>query len=100
MIAAFLKNADGDFDISALAISLPMLSAAIYILVWMIPKAIQTEQILFVKNRVPTSKYKLERKNNPRWFWFMIGFYFLGALLCFACVIALSFGLLKEPYHN
>jgi len=102
MIAAFLKNTDGDFDIPALAISLPMVFAGIYLLARTIPKAISTGEIWFgsVNMYYPGKGHTFERQKNPGWFWFAVIFYIFGALFFFTIAFVVSFGLMRNSKSN
>jgi hypothetical protein len=101
MIAAFLKNADGDFDIPALAIALPSVLFALYMLCWWIPRAIHRRRVLVTSGAgqfVSRRTYVIERDKTPGQFWFWIGFYFFGVLLFFTIAFMVSFGLMREQH--
>ena len=99
MIAAFLKNADGDFDVPALAASLPMLLIALVVLVWMIPMSIRKRRVLVKFSYTGMGPaHIIERDKNPCKFWFFIAFYIFGALFFLTIGFVFSMGLMRNHH--
>jgi hypothetical protein len=95
MIATFLRTPDGDFDIPALAVSLPAFLVSVYIWARMFPKAIRERQ-LWIKLGNWGRMYHVERDKRPKLYWFCIGlFCVLGGLAFLAIAFVFSTGKMR-----
>ena len=75
MLAAFLKDADGGFDIAGLAVSV-MGVWSIGVAFWLLPKAVRTGRIPYQFGTSGSCKtYWLEREKHPAWFWILFALY-------------------------
>ena len=97
MIAAFLKNADGNFDIPALAMSIFLAVMAGGLLLYL-PKTLRSGRIHFewTPRTARTIKRDFEREKNPAIFWFLFILYCFCFLLFVTGVAVISFGLLRN----
>jgi ABC-type Fe3+ transport system permease subunit len=76
MLAAFLEDADGGFDIAGLAIALAGAWLSISAALWFLPKAIRTGRMPYGFGTYGSNKtYWLEREKHPAWFWILFALY-------------------------
>jgi hypothetical protein len=97
MIAAFLKNVDGDFDYPAAMLSLFLLFC-ITGMFFGLYRAFHTGRILFVwtPRTAKTIKFYVEREKNALGFWLMVALYCFCISLQIFMIIAICFGLLRK----
>jgi len=98
MIAAFLRNQDGDFEYgSAFGAFLFAGLAALY--AWIPYGALKRYRIPFgFSGRYFQSRtYWLEREKNPGWFWFAFVAYSLMISFCVWTAYALCTGFFHKP---
>ncbi len=100
MIAAFLKNADGDFDYPALLLSVVVLIPAISLLFWIIPKSIRKRRVWVGSANMyyPGKGHVVERDKNPVQFWFFIAFYIFGDFVFFVIAEGSSMGIMRAHH--
>jgi hypothetical protein len=96
MIAAFLKNDDGNFNFPAALVSVFF----ILLTAWEINhlcKSLKNGRVLFDVPRSRISHVRwIERSNNPARFWAVFTIHCFGLLLCVWLIIPISFGLLRK----
>jgi hypothetical protein len=77
MLGAFLKDADGGFDIAGLAISLVGLWMVFGTALWFLPRAIRTGRMPYGAGFGGPRIYWLERQKHPVGFWILFALYSL-----------------------
>ena len=94
MIAAFLKNDDGDFNYPA-----AMMSVLLFLgIAWDVThlcKSLTTGRILFGVTHVSRVRW-IERKNTSMGFWTAFTIHCFGLLLFCSLIIVICFGLLRN----
>jgi hypothetical protein len=98
MIAAFLKNVDGDFDYPTALFS-AFLIFAISGTAWGLYRALKTGRILFAWGSTfgGSGQFYVEREKNSTGFWVVVALYCLAiSLLCFLTV-GICFALFRKP---
>ena len=98
MIAAFLKNADGDFDYPAAMFS-AFLIFVISIVAFELYRAFKTGRILFAWGFTfgGSGQFYVEREKNPTAFWMVVTLYCLAMpLLCFL-TIGICLAIFRKP---
>jgi hypothetical protein len=98
MLAAFLKNSDGDFDYPAAMLSLFFVFAVSGTLCGFF-RAFKTGRILFSWSFKygGSGQFYVDKKGNPSGFWLVFTLYCLGIILLIASIIVVCFGLLRTP---
>ena len=98
MIAAFLKNVDGDFD-SPAALFCLFFVFCVAGLILSLYRAFRTGRILFswTPRTAKTIEFYVEREKHPARFWFLAVLYSLGILLSITLIVVMCFGLLRKP---
>jgi hypothetical protein len=94
MIAAFLKNDDGNFNCPAALVS----GFFIVLIAWQIIhlcKALKNGRVLFGVPRISHVRW-IKRADNPARFWATFTFHCFGLLLFFWLLFVISFGLLQQ----
>jgi hypothetical protein len=94
MIAAFLKNDDGNFNYPAALVS----GFFIVLIAWQIIhlcKSLKNGRVLFGVPRISRVKW-IERENNPARFWTAFTIHCLGLLLICWLIIVILFGFLRK----
>ncbi len=93
MLAGFLKDVDGRFNVPALAVSLGCACFLVYSVFYAVPSAIRT-------GRTPWeflgTRSWVEREKEPATFWFLVFGHCLVSVLCVVLIIVLCFGLLPK----
>ena len=97
MIAAFLKNVDGDFNYPAAMFSLFLLFCIAGMFLGLY-KAFRTGKILFswTPRTAKTIEFYVKREKNRAGFWLVFALYCLGILLFISLIIVMCFGLLRQ----
>jgi hypothetical protein len=97
MIAAFLKNADGNFDYPAALFCL-FLTLATAGLIRELCRSLRRGSILVSYGLAygGSGQFLVDRNKNPVRFWFMYVLYCFGVLLFVSLIVALCFGLLRK----
>jgi hypothetical protein len=99
LAVAFLKTDDGNFDVAALALLVATMSAGLYGLIGLIPKALRERKIRFT-NAGPYishgAEFFYERARNPVKFWIAIVLFTLVSIGLIALGILISFGIQRK----
>ena len=97
MIAAFLKNVDGDFDYPAAMFSLFLIFCISGMIIGLY-RAFHTGRILFswTPRTARTIEFYVEREKNPSGFWLMVIVYCLCILLFIFFTIGICFGFFRK----
>ena len=99
MIAAFLKNVDGDFNYPAAAMSLFLL-CSIAACVVELRRCVRRDRILFAWSLPPygdSGRFWIERETHPFGFWFVYVLYCLSIIIVASLILVICFGLLRKP---
>jgi hypothetical protein len=94
MIAAFLKDDDGNFNYPAALVS----AFFILLIAWQIIhlcKSLKNGRVLFGLPRISRVRW-IERANNPASFWAAFTMHCFGLLLFIWLISVISFGLLRK----
>jgi hypothetical protein len=97
MIAAFLKNVDGDFDYPAATLATFMLFCIAGVLIGLY-RAFHTGRILFswTPRTAKTIEFYVEREKNALGFWLMVTLYCFGILVFIFLIIGICLGLFRQ----
>jgi hypothetical protein len=92
MLAAFLKDPSGAFDIAGLAVSVVGACMISVTALWFLPRAIRTGRIPygFSNQYWSSTTYWLEREKHPVWFWILFALY---SLMIPLGIVVISVGL-------
>jgi hypothetical protein len=98
MIAAFLKNADGEFDYPVLMLG-SFFAFCCWGVAWELRRAWKTGRIFccFTFEYADPVEFYVQRETNPFKFWLVFALYCLGILLIGLLCFAFCFGLLRKP---
>ncbi|HEY4952534.1 MAG TPA: hypothetical protein VII71_04010 [Verrucomicrobiae bacterium] len=97
MIAAFLKNVDGDFDYPAAMLAAFMLFCIAGMLIGLY-RAFHTGRILFswTPRTAKTIEFYVEREKNALRFWLMVTLYCFCISVFIFLIIGIGFGLFRK----